>query len=86
MQASGGSVIVAALILQALVFGAGHANYPTQPSYARVVELFLPAVFWGVLYLAYGLIPVIVLHVTFDAVYQAIERLLVANIALDVLP
>jgi len=60
--------IVAALILQALVFGAGHANYPTQPSYARVVELFLPAVFWGVLYLAYGLIPVIVLHVTFDVV------------------
>jgi len=60
--------IVAALILQALVFGAGHANYPTQPSYARVVELFLPAIFWGVLYLAYGLIPVIVLHVTFDVV------------------
>ncbi len=60
--------IVGALILQALVFGAGHANYPTQPSYARVVELFLPAVFWGVLYLAYGLIPVIVLHVTFDVV------------------
>jgi hypothetical protein len=60
--------IFGALVLQALVFGAGHAAYPTQPSYARVVELFLPAMFWGVIYLAYGLIPVIVLHVTFDVV------------------
>jgi membrane protease YdiL (CAAX protease family) len=34
-----------AMVLQALIFGAGHANYPAQPSYARVVELFLPAFF-----------------------------------------
>jgi membrane protease YdiL (CAAX protease family) len=60
--------IVGALILQALVFGAGHANYAAQPPYARVVELFLPAVFWGAVYLAFGLIPVIVMHVTFDVV------------------
>lgn len=61
--------ILGALILQALVFGAGHADYPTQPFYARVAELFLPAVFWGGIYLAFGLIPVIIMHVAVDVVF-----------------
>jgi membrane protease YdiL (CAAX protease family) len=61
--------IIGALILQALVFGAGHADYPAQPFYARVVELFLPSVFWGVIYLTFGLLPVIIMHFTFDVVF-----------------
>ena len=52
----------AALVIQALVFAAGHANYPQQPSYARVAELFVPAVLWGVFYLYFGLLPVILIH------------------------
>jgi hypothetical protein len=51
-----------ALVVQALVFAAAHANYPQQPSYARVVELFLPALLWGVFYLLFGLLPVILIH------------------------
>jgi hypothetical protein len=51
-----------ALVVQALVFAAAHANYPQQPSYARVVELFLPALVWGVFYLLFGLLPVILIH------------------------
>ena len=46
-----------AMVLQALIFGAGHANYPAQPSYARVVELFLPSIIvYGMLYLKLGVI------------------------------
>jgi hypothetical protein len=55
-----------ALILQAIVFGAGHANYPAQPAIARVIELFLPSLIWGGLYLAFGLLLVIVMHILYD--------------------
>lgn len=51
-----------ALVLQALVFAAAHANYAQQPPYARVVELVLPALAWGVFYLLFGLLPVILIH------------------------
>ncbi len=64
--------IGAAMVLQALIFGAGHAAYPTQPAYARVVELILPSLFFGAVYLRYGLLPAIVLHFAFDVVWFAI--------------
>lgn len=57
-----------AFILQALIFAAAHANYPAQPSYARVVELILPSCLFGGLYLTFGLLPGIILHYTFDVI------------------
>lgn len=64
--------ILGALVLQAIIFGAGHANYPAQPAYARLVELIIPAIGFGVLYLVFGLLPAIVLHFTFDVVWFAL--------------
>lgn len=64
--------IAGALILQALVFGAGHANYPNQPSYARVVELIVPALAFALIYIGFGLLTAIVLHYVFDAVLFAL--------------
>ena len=64
--------IVIAFVVQALVFGAGHAPYPTQPSYARPVELIIPSIGFGLLYLYFGLVPGIVLHYTFDVVWFAL--------------
>ena len=61
--------IIGALILQAVIFGAGHANYPQQPPYARVVEIFIPAVGFGLIYLFLGLLPAIVLHFAVDVVF-----------------
>ena len=55
-----------AIALQALVFAAGHANYPQQPAYARVVELAPFAFGWGVIYLYFGLIPTIFTHFLYD--------------------
>jgi len=60
--------IVGAFVVQALVFGAGHAPYPTMPAYARVVELIIPSIIFGLLYLYFGLLPAIVMHYAFDAV------------------
>ena len=58
-----------AFILQALVFGAAHANYPAQPAYARLLELFIPSCIFGGLYLAYGLLPAIISHFIYDVVW-----------------
>ena len=55
-----------AVVLQAVVFAAGHANYPQQPAYARVVELTVPALLWGVIYLHFGLVPTIISHFTYN--------------------
>jgi hypothetical protein len=63
--------IIAAFIVQAVIFGAGHAPYPTQPAYARPVELALPSIGFGLLYLVFGLLPGIILHFTFDAFWFA---------------
>lgn len=55
-----------AVVLQAVVFAAGHANYPQQPAYARLVELTIPALLWGVIYLYFGLVPTIISHFTYN--------------------
>lgn len=68
--------IVAAFVVQAVIFGAGHAPYPTQPSYARPVELLIPSVGFGLLYLGFGLLPAIVLHFAFDVFWFALPLFL----------
>ena len=52
--------------VQALVFAAGHANYPQQPPYARVIELTVPALMWGAVYVRFGLVPTILTHFLYD--------------------
>jgi hypothetical protein len=66
-----GLFIVVAFVVQTLIFGAGHAPYPTQPSFARPVELILPSVGFGLIYLYLGLLPGIVLHYAFDVIWMA---------------
>jgi len=63
--------IIGAMIIQALIFGAGHAGYANQPAYARVVELIIPSLMFGGLYIYFGLLPAVVLHFTFDVVWFA---------------
>jgi hypothetical protein len=64
--------LVIGFIVQAAIFGAGHAPYPAQPSFARPVELVIPSIGFGLLYVYFGLLPGIVLHYAFDAVLFAI--------------
>ena len=58
-----------AVVLQALVFGAIHANYPAQPAYARLVEIALPFTLMGLVYLRFGLLPCLITHFAFDVVF-----------------
>ena len=69
--------IALAVVLQALVFGGAHANYPGFPAYSRPVELLLPSIVWALIYLRFGLLPTILLHATFDLVLFSIPVFLV---------
>jgi len=61
--------IIAAFIIQALIFGSGHANYAQQPAYARLVELIIPSIGFGLIYLYFGLLPAIIMHYAVDVVW-----------------
>jgi len=64
--------IAVAFVLQALVFGAAHANYPGFPAYSRLVELIVPSLVWAAIFLRYGLVPTILLHALFDLTLMSI--------------
>ena len=64
--------IVIAFVVQAIIFGSGHAPYQNQPAYARPVELIIPSMGFGLLYLYFGLLPGIILHFVFDTVWFAL--------------
>src|SRR5487761_2069469 len=69
--------IALAVVLQALVFGSAHANYPGFPSYSRPVELLLPSIVWALIFLRFGMLPTILLHATFDISLLSIPVFLV---------
>jgi len=63
--------LAAGVVVQALIFGMAHANYPQQPPYARVIELFIPSLLLGYVALRRGLYPCILAHVGYDLVLMA---------------
>ncbi len=69
--------IAIAFILQAVIFGAAHANYPGLPSYSRLVELAIPSMLWALIFLRYGLLPTILLHALFDLALISIPLFLI---------
>jgi hypothetical protein len=69
--------VAIAFVLQAVVFGAAHANYPGFPSYSRLVELILPSLAWALIFLRYGLVPTMLLHALFDLALMSIPIFLV---------
>ncbi len=69
--------IAVAFVLQAVVFGAAHANYPGFPSYSRLVELIVPSMLWAAIFLRFGLLPTILLHALFDLALFSIPLFLV---------
>lgn len=69
--------IAIAFVVQALIFGGAHANYPGLPAYSRPVELILPSMMWALIFLRFGLLPTILLHATFDLVLFSIPLFLI---------
>jgi hypothetical protein len=61
--------IAGTVVVQAVVFGAAHATYAVQPPWARLVEIAIPFALVGIVYLAFGLLPAIVLHFAYDVIF-----------------
>lgn len=70
------------LVFQALVFGAAHANYPQLPGYSRVVELFIPAMAFGLVFLRFGLVPCMITHFLYDLVLMSMPIFLAEDASL----
>lgn len=66
------AIFMVAIVVQAIIFGALHANYPQQPCYNRVVEIFIPSIIFGLLYYWYGFLAGFVMHFSYDAVLFSI--------------
>ena len=75
--------IVIAMVIQSLIFGAGHANYPSTPSYARVVELILPSIMFGFVYLKMGVIFAAITHYVYDVVLFSLPIFFSSGYVLD---
>ena len=64
-------LVIATLILQALVFAGAHANYPNLPGYSRLIELFIPAMAFGLVYLRFGLVICMITHFEYDLILMS---------------
>jgi len=60
------------MIIQVFIFSAAHANYSQQPFYARLVELIIPSLMFAFLYLRVGLLPAILVHFFYNAIWSSL--------------
>jgi hypothetical protein len=65
-------LVIVTLILQALIFAGAHANYPNLPGYSRLIELFIPAMAFGLVYLRFGLVVCMITHFEYDLVLMSL--------------
>jgi len=79
---SGRKLTLLMLVFQALVFGAAHASYPQLPGYSRVVELMIPALVFGLVFLRFGLVPCMITHFLYDLVLMSMPIFIADNASL----
>lgn len=57
---------VVAILLTSIIWGFGHSEYPVFPIWFRALEVSLLGVVYGIVFLKYGIIPLIISHYLFD--------------------
>ena len=65
-----------AVILTSVIWGFGHSEYPVYPMWFRGVEVSCLGILLSVIFLKFGLIPVLVAHYLFDAFWCSANVLL----------
>lgn len=75
-------LVIFVLILQAIVFAGAHANYAQMPGYSRLIELFFPAIVFGLVYLRFGLIVCVLTHFEYDLILLSLPIFTADNASL----
>ncbi|MBM3290133.1 MAG: CPBP family intramembrane metalloprotease, partial [Candidatus Hydrogenedentes bacterium] len=56
-----------AVLVSALIWGFNHSMYPQEPVYFRGIEVTLVGIFYGIVYLRYGVVATMVSHYVYNA-------------------
>jgi hypothetical protein len=72
-------------LLQAMIWGFAHSQYPQEPSYARGIELTVIGLIFGAIVRSYGVLPCMVAHYLYDA-FLTVEPVFASHQALLILP
>lgn len=75
-------LVIFTLIAQALIFAGAHANYPNLPGYSRLIELFIPAMVFGLVYLRFGLMVCMITHFEYDLVLMSLPIFIASDTSL----
>ena len=59
-----------AVLISSALWGFGHSNYPVFPMWFRGIEMTLIGIFMSVMYLRFGIIPVLIGHFLFDLIWH----------------
>jgi hypothetical protein len=57
---------ILAVIVTSIIWGMGHAWYAIFPVWFRIIEISLIGIFYGFIFMRFGLVPLIVAHYLFD--------------------
>lgn len=68
-----------AVIIAALIWAVAHSDYPVFPFYFRAIELLIGGIFWGYLFIRYGLSTLIASHYVYNASIMAISMILIGK-------
>lgn len=60
-----------AIVVAAFIWSFGHAGYPNQPWWIRGLEVGLAGIVFGLAFLRFGIVSVLVCHFSVDALYTA---------------
>jgi len=67
---------ILAVILTAVIWGMGHSMYAIFPVWFRIVEISFIGIFYGFIFLRFGIIPLLVAHYLFDAFWCSAANIL----------
>jgi hypothetical protein len=71
--------IAIAITLSAVIWGFGHSEYAIFPVWFRGIEVSLMGIFYGLIFVRYGVIPLIVAHYLFDAFWCSAAYIIVKS-------
>lgn len=71
---------VGAIVVAAAIWGFGHAAYPNQPFWIRGLEVGIAGIVFGLVFLRFGILPVVIAHFSIDALYTAFVLIRSGNV------